>query len=69
MSTAAEEIAKLREEIAKLRKESEERVVEATRLEKLAAAYPDLRRYEGRWKKIVFCSKSVNALVANYDIR
>lgn len=57
------------EEVAKLRKESEEHVAEASRLEKMAAAYPDLRRHEGRWEKVAFCSKSVNALVTDYDMR
>jgi len=57
------------EEIARLRKESGERAAEIDRLERMAAAYPDLRRYEGRWKKVVFCSKAVNAVVSSYDMR
>ena len=56
-------------EILLLRVEAEERLKEANRLEALQKAYPDLRRSEGRWKKVVFCSKSVNSKVNRFDIR
>jgi hypothetical protein len=52
-----------------LKAEAARKLAEAEHLEKMLITYPDLRRYEGRWKKIVFCSASVNSRVTNYDQR
>ncbi len=57
------------EHAAKLRKEASERTTEAERIERLAADFPDLRRHVGRWEKIVYCSKSVNAKVTDFETR
>lgn len=51
------------------RKAAAEKLVEAERLEKLSALYPDLRRFVGRWEKVVWCSKAVNAQATEYDRR
>lgn len=62
MTSAADEIQALQQEAAK-------KQAEAERLQKMAAAFPDLQRYEGRWKKIVHYSASVNEQCTNYDAR
>lgn len=59
----------VREKILLLRKEGQQKLEEAHRLERLLQNFPDLRCYEGRWKKEVVCSKSVNAKVTKYDSR
>src|SRR5262249_36369247 len=62
-------LVKITEHLAKLRKDYSDSTAEVARLEKLAALYPDLRRYEGRWKKFAFCSASVNDKVTDYETR
>lgn len=52
-----------------LRKEAERAMAEADRLTRLQAEFPDLRRHEGRWKKVVYCSKSVNQSVDDFESR
>lgn len=60
--SAHQDAGALRDEAAKLAKE-------AARIDALAAAYPDLRKHTGRWKKTVYCSKSVNSLVNEMESR
>ncbi len=55
--------------IEALRKEAAEKIVEAEKLEAMLKAYPNLRKKEGRWKKIAYYSKDVNALVDRFDRR
>ena len=55
--------------IESLLKESDEKKTEADKLKSLFGLFPDLRRYTGRWKKIVFYSKDVNSKVTGYDRR
>lgn len=47
-------------EIGKSRAELESKEAELVRLEKLAALYPDLARFGGRWQRVVYCSELVN---------
>lgn len=58
----------IHDEIAAIRKEQDKRL-EAERLERIATAYPDLRKYVGRWGKVAYCSKSVNSKVNRFDLR
>lgn len=62
MTTSAKEIADLQAEAAK-------KLAEADRLQKLTELYPDLQKRVGRWDKVAYYSKAVNALVTNYDQR
>ncbi len=57
------------EHAAKLRKDAEENAAEAARIEQLAKDFPDLRRHVGRWNKIVYCSKTVNTKVTDFETR
>lgn len=52
-----------------LMKEAREKVQEAERLQQLQKEFPDLRRHVGRWNKVAWCSKSVNARVDRFDMR
>lgn len=56
-------------DVERLRKEALANSAEATRIERLAEKYPNLRRFEGRWKKVVYCSKDVNTKVTGFDMR
>lgn len=56
-------------EIEQLRKEAESKQCEAERLAALRERYPDLRKYVGRWNKVVYCSASVNSMVDQYEHR
>jgi hypothetical protein len=42
---------------------------EADQLEYLMTDFPDLKKKVGRWNKVVFYSRSVNARVTDYDSR
>jgi len=42
---------------------------EIQKLQRLHAAFPDLQRYVGRWNKVAYYSKSVNARITDADIR
>lgn len=55
--------------IAKAEREAAAHSAEAERLRKLVAAYPDVREHVGRWNKVTFCSRSVNASVDRFDMR
>lgn len=57
------------ETIAKLRREAADRVDEAGQLEKLLAAYPNVQRHVGRWDKVAYFTKDVNARVERFDMR
>lgn len=57
------------EDPPRLRAEAEAKVAEAARLERLSARFPDLRKHVGRWNKVAYCSKSVNAAVQEVDLR
>jgi hypothetical protein len=52
-----------------IRKEIQEKTDELNRIERLIDLYPDLQIHVGRWKKVVFCSKQVNAKVVQYESR
>jgi hypothetical protein len=56
-------------DIEALRKEAKTKLEEADRLEKLLAMYPNVRKHTGRWNKVAYYSKDVNALVTRYDMR
>jgi len=55
--------------IAELRKEAAEKIAEADKLEAMLKVYPNLCKKVGRWNKVVFYTKDVNALVTRFDIR
>ncbi len=57
------------EDIQKTAEEITAKVAEHNRLTQLAEVYPDLQRYEGRWKKVVYYSKTVNSTVERFDLR
>lgn len=56
-------------DIEQLRKEAAEKLALATQLEQLLAKYPNLRKHTGRWNKVAYYSKDVNALVDRFDMR
>lgn len=56
-------------EIGKLRNEAELKKKEAHRLELLEKQFSDLKKYEGRWEKVVFYSVIANEQATNYDWR
>jgi hypothetical protein len=56
-------------ELDKLSKEAEEKRVEAERLVRLSAEFPDLRKHVGRWNKVAYCSASVNSRVGRFELR
>lgn len=55
--------------IASLRKEAADKALEADRLEQLLAAFPDVRKYTGRWNKVAYYSKTANPITDKYDQR
>lgn len=57
------------EDITNLKEQAEKALAEAENLEKLKELYPDLHKVTGRWNKIVWCTPTVNSIVANYDKR
>lgn len=57
------------EEIVRLRATADRMLAEATRLSGLIQLYPELRRHEGRWKKVAWCSRAANAKVDRFDVR
>ncbi len=62
MTPVSEVISTLQGEIAEKQREVE-------RLGKLLAAFPDLQRDMGRWKKVVYSSRTVNEHVTDYERR
>lgn len=56
-------------DIEKLRKEAAEKLALADQLEQLLVKYPNLRKHTGRWNKVAYYSKDVNALVDRFDMR
>ncbi len=56
-------------EIASLRKEATEKLAAADKLEALLKLYPNIRKRTGRWNKVAFYSKDVNATATRFDIR
>lgn len=52
-----------------LRKEAAEKMVEADRLAGLLVAFPDIRKYTGRWNKVAYYSKTANTQVNDFDSR
>jgi hypothetical protein len=55
--------------IAALRAESLEKITQADKLAALLGEFPDLRRWEGRWKKVVYYSATVNGRVTDFERR
>lgn len=62
-------MASVQDELTRLTKEAEERRIEAERLGRLSAEFPDLQKHVGRWDKVAFYSKSVNSRVGRFDMR
>jgi hypothetical protein len=56
-------------DIENLRREAAERITEADKLEAMLKEYPNLRKFEGRWKKIAYYSKDVNTKADRFDLR
>lgn len=56
-------------DIAQLRKDAAEKTAQADQLERLLAQYPNLRKHTGRWNKVAYYTRDVNALVDRFDIR
>ena len=59
----------IQEEIVQRRQARAKEEVETSKLEARLARYSDLRRHEGRWKKVVYCSAQVNEKADQYDLR
>jgi hypothetical protein len=57
------------QDTAALRKEAADKLAEAERLEALHKAYPNLKKKVGRWNKVVYYTKDVNAQVERFDMR
>jgi hypothetical protein len=55
--------------IETLRKEAAQKLSEASQLEAMLQAYPNLRKRVGRWEKIAYYTKDVNAHVTRFDLR
>lgn len=62
-------MSSIAEEIENEKKAAAEKLVAAERLTKLLQTFPDIQKRVGRWNKIAFYSKSVNAKVTDYDMR
>jgi hypothetical protein len=58
----------IQEEIESLKKEAAGKLLEAEKLQRLLTAYPDLQKHVGRWKKVAYCSASVNSKVNRFDL-
>lgn len=56
-------------DIEQLRKEAAEKIALAGQLEQLLVKYPNLRKHTGRWNKVAYYSKDVNAVVDRFDMR
>jgi ribosomal 50S subunit-associated protein YjgA (DUF615 family) len=56
-------------DIAQLRKDAAEKLALADQLEQLLVKYPNLRKHTGRWNKVAYYTKDVNALVDRFDMR
>ena len=56
-------------DIEQLRKEAAEKLALADQLEKLLSQYPNLRKHTGRWNKVAYFTKDVNAVVDRFDMR
>lgn len=57
------------DDIIKLQKEINEKNTELDKLNALSDTNPGLKRYEGRWKKIVYYSSDVNPKADRFDMR
>lgn len=55
--------------IAALRAEGLEKSAHADKLAALLGEFPDLRRWEGRWKKVAYYSATVNGRVTDFEHR
>lgn len=58
-----------RKEVDKARAELEAKLAELNRIENLASIYPDLERFEGRWKRVVYRSALANEKVTDVFFR
>lgn len=56
-------------EVDKLRQEAAEKLSTANSIEARTKEFPNLRRHVGRWEKVVYCTKDVNANVTRFDMR
>lgn len=62
-------LEQLQKDIDKAKSDQEAKEKEYLRIQQLAALYPDLERFEGRWKRVVYMSTSVNILVTHVFFR
>jgi hypothetical protein len=56
-------------EIEQMQAEINKRAAEIDRLNNLQKLFPDLKKYEGRWKKVVYYSKAANPIATEYESR
>lgn len=56
------------EEIQSLQKSINKSKNEISKLERLAEKYPNIKKYVGRWNKVVYCTELVNSKVNNCEI-
>lgn len=59
----------VKDDIQKLQKEAAAQLAEAERLAKLSEAFPDIKKYTGRWNKVAYYSPTVNEKITDYDMR
>jgi hypothetical protein len=59
----------VQEELAKLHKEASNKAMEAERLARLSASFPDLKKHVGRWDKVAYYSAEVNSKVDQVEFR
>jgi hypothetical protein len=57
------------DDIEVLRKEAAAKLAEASSLEAMFKAYPNLKKKVGRWNKVAYYTKDVNAQVDRFDLR
>lgn len=57
------------QDIEALRKDAAEKLAQADRIEAMFKAYPTLKKKVGRWDKVAYYTKDVNAQVTRFDLR
>lgn len=59
----------MQKHIAALKQEASEKLQFAEKLEKLLTLYPDLSIDKDRWNNIIYCAKSANDKVIDYELK
>lgn len=59
----------LEKEIQKTKEEAAAKVVEAERLEKLMASFPDIKKHTSRWGAVRYYTKVINTIANRFDIK